>query len=131
LNFTLSKANRNDLIKLLETVDGIRIGKRKRKPNRLGLDKGYDSEPHRRALRQRRIVPIAPYRKNQVAIPRGRPPKDVHQRRYCCQRWKVERSFSWLNIHRRLDRMLEHGQKAYRAFMRVFFLKHYLDALFS
>jgi hypothetical protein len=27
--------------------------------------------------------------------------------------------------------MLEHGQKAYRAFMRVFFLKHYLDALFS
>jgi hypothetical protein len=27
--------------------------------------------------------------------------------------------------------MLEHGQKAYRAFMRVFFIKHYLDALFS
>jgi len=131
LNFTLSKANRNDLIKLLETIDGIRIGKRKRKPNRLGLDKGYDSEPHRRALRQRRMVPLAPYRKNHGAIPRGRPPKDVHQRRYCRQRWKVERSFSWLNIHRRLDRMLEHGQKAYRAFMRVFFLKHYLDALFS
>jgi hypothetical protein len=39
-------------------------------PKRLGLDKGYDSEPHRRALRQRRIVPIAPYRKNHVAIPR-------------------------------------------------------------
>jgi hypothetical protein len=27
--------------------------------------------------------------------------------------------------------MLEHGQKAYRAFMPVFFIKHYLDALFS
>jgi hypothetical protein len=57
LNFTLSTANRNDLIKLLETIDGIRIGKRKRNPKRLGLDKGYDSEPHRRALRQRRIIP--------------------------------------------------------------------------
>src|SRR5439155_422236 len=30
---------------------GIRIGKRKRKPNRLGLDKGYDSEPQRPAVR--------------------------------------------------------------------------------
>jgi transposase len=131
LNFTLSKANRNDITKLLETLEGSRIGKRKRKPNRLGVDKGYDSEPHRHALRQRRIVPIVPYRKNPVSVPRGRPPKDVHHRRYGRQRWQVERSFSWLNNHRRLDRMLEHGQKAYRAFMRVFFLKHYLDALFS
>jgi hypothetical protein len=30
-----------------------------------------------------------------------------------------------------MDRLLEQGQKAYRAFMRVFFIKHYLDALFS
>jgi transposase len=130
LNFTLSTANRNDLIKLLETIDGIRIGRRKRKPKRLGLDKGYDSEPHRRALRQRRIIPLAPYRKNHVTVPRGRPPKDRHHKRYCRQRWKVERSFSWLNNRRRLDRMLEHGQKAYRAFMRVFFLQYYLKALF-
>ena len=115
-----------------ETIDGIRIGKRKRHPKRLGLDKGYDSDPHRRALRPRRIVPIAPYRQNPVSIPRGRPPTDRHHhRRYCRQRWKVQRSFSWLNNHRRLDRMLEYGQKAYRAFIRVFFLKHYLDALFS
>jgi len=115
----------------LETIDGIRIGKRKRKPKRLGLDKGYDSEAHRRALRQRRIIPLAPYRKNQVTVPRGRPPKDRHHWRYCRQRWKVERAFSWLNNRRRLDRMLEHGQKAYRAFMRVFFVQHYLKALFS
>lgn len=131
LNFTLSTANRNDLIKLVETIDGIRIGKRKRKPKRLGLDKGYDSEAHRRALRQRRIIPLAPYRKNHVTVPRGRPPKDRHHWRYCRQRWKVERAFSWLNNQRRLDRMLEHGQKAYRAFMRVFFVRHYLKALFS
>ena len=130
MHCTLSKAHRNDLTKLLETLDGSRIGKRKRNPNRLGLDKGSESEPHRQALRQRRMVPLAPSRKNHVTLPRGRPPQDVHPRRYCRQRWKVERSFSWPNIPRRLDRRLEHGQKAYRAFMRVFFSKHYLDALF-
>ena len=116
-------------MKLLETIDGIDIGKRKRKPNRLGLDKGSESEPHRRALRQRRIIPLAPDRKNHVTVPR-RPPQDLHHWRYCRQRWKVERSFSWLNSRRRLDRRLEHGQKAYRASMRVFFLQHYLKALF-
>jgi transposase len=131
LGFTLSKANRNDVIQLLETVDSIRIGCRRRRPKRLGLDKGYDSEPHRRALRQRRIIPIAPYRDNHVTQPLGRPPKDRLEKRYCRQRWKVERSFSWLNNYRRMDRLLEHSQKAYRAFMRVFFIKHYLDALFS
>jgi transposase len=117
LGFTLSKAHRNDVMQL--------------RPKRLGLDKGYDSEPHRRALRQRRIVPIAPYRDNHVTQPLGRPPKDRLEKRYCRQRWKVERSFSWLNNYRRMDRLLEQGQKAYRAFMRVFFIKHYLDALFS
>lgn len=130
LNFTLGKANRNDITQLLATIDGIRIGKRRRRPKRLGLDKGYDSEPHRRELRKRRIVPIVPYRKNHVTKSKGRPPKDHREKRYCRQRWKVERSFSWLNNYRRLARFLEYGQKTYRAFMRVFFIKHYLDALF-
>jgi hypothetical protein len=75
LNFTLSRANRNDQINILETVDGIRVGQRVRRPKRLGLDKGYDSEPLRRALRQRQIIPIAPYRNNHVSIPKGQPPK--------------------------------------------------------
>ena len=43
LNFTLSKANRNDQVNVLQTVEGIRIGQRKRKPKRLGLAKGFDS----------------------------------------------------------------------------------------
>jgi transposase len=130
LNLTLSTANRHDSVKLLETIDGIRIGRRKRKPKRLGLDKGYDSEPHRRALRQRRIISIGPYRRNHVSRPRGRPPQDVAQRRFCHQRWKVERSFSWLNAYRRLDRFLEHGQEAYLALSLIFFIRHYLTLLF-
>jgi transposase len=130
LNFSVSKANWNDQRKVLETIDGIKIGKRRRRPKRLGLDKGYDSEPLRQQLRERGIVPNAPYRCNHVAVAKGRPPKDKHEKRYCRQRWKVERSFAWLNSLRRLDRFLEESQRAYRAFMRVFFLKHYLNRLF-
>jgi transposase len=94
------------------------------------LDKGYDSEPLRRALRARRIIPIAPYRNNHIAIPLGRPPKDRPHKRYCRHRWKVERSFAWLNNARRWDRFLERDQKTYRAFMRVFFIRYYLNLLF-
>ena len=130
LNFSLSKANRHDQHKLLETIDGIRIGKRRLRPKRLGLDKAYDSESHRRELRRRGIIPNAPYRNNHVTVPKGRPPKDKHHKRYNRQRWKVERSFAWISTYRRLDRFLEETQKSYRAFMRVAFVKHYLDLLF-
>jgi len=126
----LSKANWHDQRKLLETLDGIRIGKRRRRPKRLGLDKGYDCEDLRREVRRRGIVPNAPYRSNHVTVARGRPPKDNHEKRYCRQRWKVERSFAWVNNYRRLDRFLEESQRSYRAFMRVAFIKHYLNLLF-
>lgn len=115
---------------MLETIDGIKIGKRQRRPKRVGLDTGYDSEPLRKELRKRRIIPIAPYRSNHISIPKGRPPKDKHEKRYCQQRWKVERTFSWTNNNRRLDRMLEKTQKSYRAFIRVYIVKHYLNLLY-
>ena len=130
LNFTLSKANWHDQRQILETIDGIKIGKRRRRPKRLGLDKGYDSEPLRQQLRRRGIVPNAPYRCNHVSRSKGRPSSDKHQKRYCRQRWKAERSFAWLNNCDRLDRFLEESQKTYRAFMRVYFIKHYLALLF-
>lgn len=117
-------------MKVLETIDGIKIGKRRRRPKRLGLDKGYDSDPLRAALRRRRIIPIASYRKNRVTKAEERPASERKHKRYCRQRWKVERSFAWINRFRRLDRFLERSQKAYRAFVRVFFIKHYLDRLF-
>jgi len=130
LNFSLSKANRHDQGKVLETIDGIRIGKRRRRPTRLGLDKGYDSDPLRQALRRRRIIPSASYRRNRQRAAASAPAKARHHTRYCRQRWKVERSFAWVNRFRRLDRFLEVSQTTYRAFVRVFFLKHYLDLLF-
>jgi transposase len=130
LNCTLSKANRHDQVKILETIDGIKIGKRRRRPTRLGLDKGYDSDPWRKALRKRGIIPLASYRKTRKLQPGVQAAHERKHQRYCRQRWKVERSFAWFNRFRRLDRFLERTQKSYRAFVRVFFLKHYLDRLF-
>jgi DDE family transposase len=83
LNFTLSKANRHDQVNVLETIDGIKIGKRRRRPKRLGLDKGYDSDTLRRELRRRRIVPIASYRSNRKIDPATLPVKERHRKRYC------------------------------------------------
>src|SRR5262249_29681544 len=116
--------------KVLATSAGIRIGQRRRRPQRLGLDKGYESDPLRQALRRRRIIPIASYRRNRQQAAVHAPAKERHHRRYCRQRWKVERSFAWINRLRRLDRFLEVNQKSYRAFMRVCFIKHYLDLMF-
>ena len=126
----MSKANRHDQVKILETIDGLKIGKRRRRPTRLGLDKGYDSDPLRKALRQRGIIPLASYRKNRVPQPGAQAAYERKHKRYCRQRWKVERSFAWINRFRRLDRFLERNQKSYRAFVRVLFIKHYLDRLF-
>jgi hypothetical protein len=80
LNMTLSAANRHDTTQLLETIDGIHIGKRRRRPKRLELDKDFDSEIHRRALRQRRIIPIVPFRKNHVSKSPGVRPKMLFKR---------------------------------------------------
>src|SRR5206468_4232962 len=102
---------------------------RKRRPKRLGLDKGYDSEPLRQQLRKRRIIPIAPYRSNYVSIPLGRLPKNKYHKCYSRQRWKVERTFSWFKNNRRLDQFLECEQKSYRAFVRVYFIKYYLNVV--
>jgi transposase len=130
LNFTLSKANRNDQVNLLQTIDGIKIGKRRRRPKRLGLDKGFDSDPLRAQLRKRAIIPVASYRSNRKIDQATLPAKERQAKRYCRQRWKAERSFAWLNRFGRMDRFLEVSQTSYRAFVRVFFVKHYLDRLY-
>jgi hypothetical protein len=32
--------------------------------------------------------------------------QDFHHRRYCRQRWRVKRSFSWLNLHNGLGLLI-------------------------
>ncbi len=56
-------ANVNDVTQTLALVDGIppvagRPGRPRRRPEALLGDKGYDSNPNRRELRKRRILPV-------------------------------------------------------------------------
>ncbi|CAM5619507.1 hypothetical protein SCANM124S_06941 [Streptomyces canus] len=56
-------ANVNDVTQTLALVDGIppvagRMGRPRRRPEALLGDKGYDSNPNRRELRNRRILPV-------------------------------------------------------------------------
>lgn len=116
------KANDHDQRSALPALDQIKT----RRPQRLGADKGYDAEPIRRELIKRRIVPCL--------IRRGKNLKNVtkielRERRYCQQRWKVERSFAWLNNNRRIDRFMEKKMATYLGFCHLSFIKYYLKKL--
>jgi transposase len=84
-------------------------------PERLILDKGYDSDPLRERLAGRGIEMICPHRKNRVK------PKtqDGRSLRRSKRRWKVERTFAWLGNFRRLVVRYERSLKMYRAFFHV------------
>ena len=58
LAVSLTGANRHDITQLLNLVESIppvkgRRGRPRQKPNSVQGDRGYDSEPHRRALKKR------------------------------------------------------------------------------
>jgi transposase len=58
LSFTLTGANRHDVTQLLALVERIpavpgKRGRPRRRPDRVQGDRGYDSEPHRQALKKR------------------------------------------------------------------------------
>jgi transposase len=62
LAMTLTAANRNDITQLLWLVDAIpplpgRRGRPRKRPARIQGDRGYDSEPHRKALKKRGFNP--------------------------------------------------------------------------
>ena len=62
LAWTLTGGNRHDstqLIPLLDRVPPVRgkVGRPRRRPDRLTADRGYDYDSHRRQLRKRGITP--------------------------------------------------------------------------
>ncbi len=95
-------------------------------------DKAYDSKHFRRSLRVRRIRPtILPYeRRVRKRLKRGRP---VKAGAGYAERWKVERTFTWLGNFRRLLVRHELYLSTFRAFFLVAFasvlLRHFLDGL--
>ena len=85
----LTGSNRNDVEQLLPLVQALpavrgTVGRPRRRPDTLIGDRGYDSDRHRRLLRQRGITPLIARRQTEHGSGLGR------------HRWVVERTFAWL-----------------------------------
>ncbi len=79
-------------------------------------DKGYDSGPLRRSLARKGIELIAPHRCNRKPSTRR---QDGRKLRRYSRRWKVERTFAWLQNFRRLVVRWDRDLVMYRAFFHV------------
>jgi len=123
ISYTIGKANYHDQRLVIKTIDGITISGRRRRPKRMGGDKGFDSDPLRKECRIRRIVPVFIPRNNhtpQITV------RERREQKYCRKRWRIERTFAWINMNRRIDRMLERKTKSYEMFMDLAVIRHYL-----
>lgn len=95
LAFTLTGANAHDVTQLLPLVEAVppvrgKAGRPRRRPASLQGDRAYDSEPHRNALREKRITPLLAKRNTEHGSGLGK------------SRWVVERTISWLHQFKRL-----------------------------
>jgi len=126
LAISCCKANYHDQRLFLKTVDRITIRGRIRRPKRLGADKGYDVDNFRKELMKRGIKPCLVRRKNNK---KNITKLELKEQRYCRQRWKVERSFNWINNNRRIDRFMEKKTSTYQGFCYLMFVKYYIKKL--
>lgn len=121
----LTGANTHDvtqLLPLLEAIPPIRgkPGRPRRKPDAIQGDRAYDSEPHRKTLREKRIQPILAKRRTENGSGLGR------------HRWVVERTLSWLHQHRRLRIRFERRADIHEAFLSIacaMICQNYLNGL--
>lgn len=126
LSIICCRANHHDQKFALKTVDGVTVRNKVRRPRRLGADKGYDSDDFRKELRKRRIKPCLIRRSNNK---KNITKQELREKRYSQQRWKVERSFNWMNNNRRIDRFMEKKTSTYQGFCYLMFVKYYLKKL--
>jgi transposase len=108
----VTAANRNDITQLLPLVDAIppiagKVGRPRRRPDAVQGDRAYDSQPHRRELRQRGIVPILARRRTEHGSGLGR------------HRWVVERTIAWFHQYRRLLIRYERRSDIHEAFVLI------------
>lgn len=118
---TLAPAQDHDVRWAQPTLALVRVPQRRGRPRtrcgRLTADKGYDSRAVRRGLRRRGIPTCIPLRT--YAHRRGVGRRPIAPRRFAQQRWRVERSFAWLQQFRRLAVRWDHSLVAYHGFVTV------------
>ena len=112
LAVAVSAANTHDslaLIPLVQAVPAIRSrrGPRRRRPDKLHADKGYDYDHLRAWLRSRRIIPRIARRGVETSQRLGR------------HRWVIERSLAWLTGYRRLTLRYERSARLFAAFLTL------------
>jgi len=108
----LTAANVHDVNELLPLVDAIppvrgKRGRPRRKPERVQADAAYDSELHRKELRERGITPVIPKRNREHGSGLG------------VFRWVVERTLSWLHQFRRLRIRWERRDDIHEGFVEL------------
>jgi transposase len=112
LAFILTGANRNDVTQLIPLVEAIppiggKVGRPRRRPDKVQADRGYDSEPHREELRALGIEPVIGKRNTEHGSGLG------------VFRWVVERTLSWLHQFRRLRIRYERRPEIHEAFLSI------------
>ena len=109
---SVTGAHRHDVPQLLPLVDRIpavagRVGRPRRRPDQVQGDRAYDSQAHRRALRQRGI--------GALLARRGQ----AHGSGLGVYRWVVERTLAWLHQFRRLRVHWERRAEVHEALLDI------------
>ena len=109
---TVTGGNRNDVTQLLPLVDAVRsvrgkVGRPRRRPDRVTADRGYDHDKYRRQLRERGITPEIARRQTEHGSGLGR------------ARWVVERTFAWLHNFKRLLVRYDRRHEIHEAFLAI------------
>ena len=84
-----------------------RVGRPRRRPERLVADRGYDFDKYRRLLWRRGIRPVIARRETGHGSGLGR------------ERWVVERTFAWLHNRRRLLVRTDRRHEIHEAFLSL------------
>lgn len=105
-------ANRHDVTGLLNLINEVpaikgKVGAPRYRFEGLYADRAYDSEPHRRALREVGTTPHIPKRRTEHGSGLGR------------VRWVVERTISWLHQFRRPRIRYERRLDIHDAFLSI------------
>ncbi|WP_230946119.1 IS5 family transposase [Burkholderia territorii] len=109
---SLTGANVNDVTQLLPLIDAISPicglrGHPLQRPRVVYADRGYDSEQHRRAFRDRGIEPVIAKRRTEHGSGLGK------------YHWVVERTHAWLHHFRRLRICFERRADIHGAFLKL------------
>lgn len=112
LTAEVTAANTHDvkaLLPLVEQVPPVRgkPGRPRKRPQRVQGDRAYDSQRHRRALRQRGIEPVLAKRNTKHGSGLGK------------HRWVVERTLAWLHQFRRLRVRYERRDTIHKALLTL------------